>query len=315
MGKSQERQQLPIEQKESMKWLKSYRAVTEVQKLCPQTRLVSVGDREADIYELFLEASKNPEGPDLLVRCERSRKRKAGQMDLWGRMNKEPVSGVRVVHVPRKGTVPARDATLEVRHAQVTVKPPKGKKYPPLDVWIVYGKEIRYGPEVKSPLDWMLLTTVEVNNLEDACARLDWYGKRWGIEVYHRTLKSGCKIEDRQLSIAEGLEVCLAMDMVVAWCIYHLTILAREAPDVPCSVFLEEAEWKAVHIFKRQKLKLFDKVPTLRKMVRIVASLGGFLGRKGDGEPGTTTMWRGLQRADDITATYVALLPHLKSGP
>jgi len=227
VGKSRDRRQLSIEPEESMKWIRSYLAVSEVQKLCPRTRLVSIGDCEANIYELFLEASKNPEGPDLLVRCARSRKRRAGQVDFWVRMNKEPVSGVRVVHVPRKDTLPARDATLEVRHARVTLKPLKDKEYPPLHLWIVHAKEVPYGSEVASPLDWMLLTTVEVNDCEDACERLDWYTKRWGIEVYHGNLKAVGRFGDRRLGMAEGLEVCLAMDMVVAWRTYHVAILAR----------------------------------------------------------------------------------------
>ena len=113
----------------------------------------------------------------------------------------------------------------------------------------------------------------------------------------------------------ESLEACLAIDMVVAWRIYHLTKLGREVPDAPCTVFFEEAEWKALHLFTNKTLPAADDEPTLREAIRMVASLGGFLGRKSDGEPGTTTLWRGLQRLEDITATYVYFLPYLKSGP
>jgi hypothetical protein len=314
-GKKHRRKELPIEQKESMKWLKSYRAVAEVQRLSPQSRLISVGDRESDIYELFLEAAQDLKGPDLLVRCERSRNRKCGELYLWETMSNQPVAGFHVVHVPRKGSIAAREATLEVRYGHIELKPPQNKPYPPVEVWMVYAKEIDYGPEVKEPLDWMLLTTVAVSNFSEACERLAWYTKRWGIEVYHRTLKSGCRIEDRRLGEAQRLEACLAIDMVVAWRIHHLTKLGREVPDSPCTVFFEEAEWKALYIFINKSPNLPDKEPTLREAIRMTASLGGFLGRKGDREPGTTTIWRGLQRLEDITATYLVLLPHLKSGP
>ncbi|MBA4419340.1 MAG: hypothetical protein C0392_15770 [Syntrophus sp. (in: bacteria)] len=135
------------------------------------------------------------------------------------------------------------------------------------------------------------------------------------MEVYHRTLKSGCRIEDRRLGTAESLEACLAIDMVVAWRIHHLTKLGREVPDSPCMLFFEEAEWKALHIFVNKTPLLPDREPTLRDAIRMTASLGGFLGRKGDKEPGTTALWRGLQRLHDITATYRLLVPHLKSGP
>jgi hypothetical protein len=221
VGKKHRRKDLPIEQKESMKWLTSYGAVSEVQKLCPETMLISVGDRESDIYELFLAATQNPCGPKLLVRCEQSRNRRTEEDYLWDEMARQPVAGYHGVLIPRRGCQLAREARLEVRHARVVLKPPKHKEYPPVEVWMVYAREIDYPQAVKSPLEWMLLTTVEVNSIEDACERLAWYARRWGIEVFHRTLKSGCRIEDRQLGTAESLEACLAVDMVVAWRIYH----------------------------------------------------------------------------------------------
>ena len=315
-GKKHLRAQLPIEQKESMKWLNSYRAVSEAQKLCPQTMLVSVGDRESDIYELFLETLHNPEGPQLLVRCEHSRKRKTQEGDdLWEQVAGQPVAGFQAVHIPRRGCQLAREARLEVRYAQVTIRPPKDKGYPPIQVWMVYAKEVDYPLSVSSPLEWMLLTTVEVSSLEQACERLGWYAKRWGVEVYHRTLKSGCRIEDRQLETAGSLESCLAIDMVVAWRIYHLTLLGREVPDLPCTIFFEEAEWKALYILVNQVTDLPDKEPTLREAIRMVASLGGYLGRKGDGEPGTTTLWRGLQSLASAVALYRVLYPQVRHGP
>ena len=271
---------------------------SEVQGLCPQTLLVSVGDRESDIYELFVEAQNNPNGPKLLVRCEKTRNRKCEDEYLWEKLANQSASGIQVVHIPRRGCQLERDARIEVRYAQVEIKPPADKDLQPVKAWIVYACEVDYPQAVKSPLEWMLLTTVEVNSLEQACERLDWYAKRWGIEVYHRTLKSGCRIEDRQLENADRLEACLAIDMVIAWRIYHLTMLGREVPDLPCSVFFDEAEWKALYILKNQTTVLPDQEPTLREAIRMVAALGGFIGRKADGEPGTTTIWRGLQRLD-----------------
>ena len=314
-GKRYRRKELPIEQKESMKWLNSYRAVAEAQRLCPETTLVSVGDRESDIYELFMEAVKDPRGPKLLVRCERGRNRKSGHEYLWDKMAAQPVSGIHGVHIPRRGAQVARDARLEVHHARVELKPPHGKGYAPVTVWMVYAREIDASETVPFPLEWMLLTTVEVTTFEQACERLMWYARRWGIEVYHRTLKSGCRIEDRQLATAESLEACLAVDMVVAWRIYHMTMLGREVPNLPCTVFFEEAEWKALYILVNQTPEVPAVEPTLREAIRMLASLGGFLGRKGDGEPGTTTLWRGLQRLESGVAVYRLLIPHLKSGP
>jgi hypothetical protein len=134
-GKKYRRSQLPIEQKESMKWLRSYQAVSEVQQLCPQTMLVSVGDRAADIYELFLEAQRDPKGPKLLVRCERTRKRKSENEYLWEKMANRPVDGIHTVSIARKGCQLAREAKLEVSYAQVELQAPHGKQYPPVPVW------------------------------------------------------------------------------------------------------------------------------------------------------------------------------------
>ncbi len=150
----------------------------------------------------------------------------------------------------------------------------------------------------------MLLTSLPVESFEAACEKIDWYVKRWGIEVFHRTLKSGCQIENRQLGHADRIEGCLAIDMVVAWRIFHLCKLGRETPEVPCTVFFEEIEWQALVGFINKDPIPPAKVPTVREALRMTARLGGFLGRKGDGEPGTQTLWLGLQRLDDIAEAW-----------
>jgi hypothetical protein len=314
-GKSTQRKDLPIEQKESVKWLTSYRAVNETQKLCPDTMLVSMGDREADIYELFLEAAGNPQGPKLLVRCNKGRSRQTDTGFLWDVMPMEPVAGVQVVSIPGKGGRPPREAKLEVRHAKVTLKPPKGSGHPPVEAWIVFTHEIDYPATVTEPLEWMLLTTVEVENFEQACERIAWYAKRWCIEIYHRTLKSGCKIEDRRLEAAESLKTCLAIDMVVAWRVYYLTKLGREVPDSPCTICYADYEWQALYVFTNKSPVLPKKVPTMQECNRMTGALGGHLGRKGDGEPGTTAMWRGIQRLHDIAETYLIFAPSYSPDP
>lgn len=314
-GKSRQRKSLPIEQKESMKWLRSFRAVEEVQRLCPDTMLVSMGDRESDIYELFREAAATPDGPKLLVRACKGRHRKVEQQKLWDFMAALPAAGVLEVHIPRRGNRKAREAKVEIRHARVALNPTK--KYTsdgPIDLWAVYAVEAE-APEDVQAVEWMLLSTVEVNSFEHAQERVEWYSGRWGIEVYHRTLKSGCRIKDRQLGDARRLENCLAVDMVVAWRIYHLTMLGRETPEVPCTVFFKDVEWKALCCYKSKTSKLPKQPPTLSQAIRMVASMGGHLGRKGDGFPGTQTLWRGLQRLDTATEMYVILTGVISEHP
>jgi hypothetical protein len=314
-GKKAKRHDLPIEEKESNKWLKSYNKVAAAQRACPDTTFVSVGDREADIYELFTLATADPTAPKLLVRAEQDRMLTDGQGHLWQHLENLEAAGSQELHVPRQGNRKSRIAHLAVRFAEVELKPPKRKqKLAPLRIWAVLAQEIN-APEDITPLEWMLLTTCPVINFDQAVEKLSWYAKRWGIEVYHRTLKSGCQIEQRQLGHAERIEACLAIDMVVAWRIHHLTKLGRETPDVPCTVFFEEAEWKALVAYITNNPSPPTEPPTLREATRMVSSLGGFLGRKCDGEPGTKSLWLGLQRLDDLAGMWTVMVNHIQSKP
>ena len=307
-GKKALRHQLPIEQKESYKWLKSYRAVAAVQARCPNTTLVSVGDREADLYELFAEAANHPAGPKLLVRAQHDRQLQDEQARLWQTLQAQPVAGVQVLQLPRQGSRAARAAHLEIRYAAVSLlAPTRHKGAPAIPLWAVYAQE-QHVPAGIKPLEWLLLTTLPVTSFEQALEKLMWYTRRWGIEVLHRTLKSGCRIEQRQLAQADRLEACLAIDLVVAWRIYHLNKLGRERPDAPCTVYFEDAEWKALMMFTNHNPVPPTKPPSLREAIHRVAGLGGFLGRKGDGEPGTQTLWLGLQRLDDITVAISMMM-------
>jgi hypothetical protein len=307
-GKKAKRHSVPIEQKESYKWLKSYRAVAAVQARQPKTAMVSVGDREADLYELFAEAAQHPAGPKLLVRAQHDRQLENEQTRLWQTLQAQPVAGVQILKVPRQANRAAREAQLEIRYAAVSLLAPTGQKGgPAIPIWVVCARE-QQAPAGVKPLDWTLLSTLPVTNFEQALEKLTWYTRRWGIEVLHRTLKSGCRIEQRQLGQANRLEACLAIDLVVAWRIYHLTKLGRETPQAPCTVYFEEAEWKALMIFTTQNPVPPTTPPSLREAMHRVAGLGGFLGRKGDGEPGTQTLWLGLQRLDDITAAISLMM-------
>jgi hypothetical protein len=305
--KSETCHERPIEDKESYKWLKSYQAASEAQRRCPETMVVSVGDREADVYELFELAHQTKGGAKLLVRANQDRVL-TDDTHLWDFVSKLPEVGKQEVHVPRRGARLARTATLSVRFSPIILRPPKLKKHKkPLSLWVVYAVELDPPKEVKEPLKWLLFTTVETLSFEDALVRLKWYTKRWGIEIFHRTLKSGCKVEDRQLEDADRLQSCLAIDLVVAWRIFYLTMLGRETPNVPCTVFFEEAEWKALVAYRTHNPIAPENPPTLREAIRMVAQIGGFLGRKRDGEPGTTTIWRGITALDFITSIWIVM--------
>jgi len=319
-GKRERRKTLPLEQKESMKWLRSFRKVAQVQKQCPETMLVSIGDRESDLYELFEEALRDPRGPKLLVRMNATTQRQTPDGPLWEFMASQEVAGRLALHIPHAGSRAARDTIVEVRYAPVVLAPPRRRKdAPPIQAWAVYAREAPENAGEQGPIEWMLVTTAAVASMDDAQQRMHWYSRRWGIEVYHRTLKSGCRLEDRQLGTAERLEACLGVDMVVAWRVYHLAMLGRETPGIPCTAFFKDEEWKALCCYVSKCPTPPQEPPTLGEAMRMVGRIGGHLGRKNDPPPGTQTLWRGLQKLDTATEVYVIFTqgpPHdFKQGP
>ena len=318
-GKAKQRKQRPIEDKESQRWLASYRRTAEVQRLCPNSRLVNLADREADIYELFEQAAREPNGPDLLVRANRTTQRQVDDEDehkpLWDYLPTRALLGTCDLAIPGRGGRKARVAELEIRCAPIQLRPPKRRKgAPALSLWAIHAIESA-PPAGSEAVEWLLITTVATHTLENALERLGWYAARWNIEVFHRILKSGCRIEDRRLGDADSLQACLAIDLVVAWRVMDLTKRGRETPEIPCTVFFEEAEWKALYCHHHRLPTPPETPPTLGEAMRMVAKLGGFLGRKGDGHPGATTLWRGLVRLADITETFSIFHPSIPAGP
>ena len=315
-GKSAERAALPIEDKESRKWLVGYVATVNAQRRLKNTRIVNVCDREADIFDLFVCARREEGNPDLLVRATQPRKLessdpqgKGKSTGLWDFVRSLPCAGTLPLQVPRRASRPSRLTTLRVRFSDVNVRPPKDSPHKAsVRLWAIAVTE-EEPPAGIEPIEWLLLTTIPVTNLEQAAEKVHWYTLRWQIEVYHKTFKSGCRIEDRQLGTAQSLEACLAVDMVVAWRIFHLAKLGRETPDAPCTVYFDEAHWKALVCFLKKSPKEPTEVPTLRQAMHRVATLGGFQGRKSDGNPGTETLWKGLQRLDDITVAVEVFAP------
>lgn len=296
LGKRHTRKQRPIEQKESRKWLISFRAAATLQRRLAHTTVVSVGDREADVYELFALAHSDAASPKLLVRAERDRLLSDGHGHLWAHMLAQPVAAEYTLAVPRRKGRPARQARLTLRFAELTLNPPR--RPGPLGVVklrAVLVQEVG-APARLEPIEWMLLTTLAVDDAAQARQCVEYYRLRWRIEEFHRTLKSGCRIEDRRLGDRHSWQNCLAIDLVVAWRIEYIKQLSRHQPDAPPTSAYSEDECHAARLlFPRHAQAL-----TLRTMTALVAQLGGHQGRKGDGAPGSTVLWRGLQRLQDI---------------
>jgi hypothetical protein len=309
--------------RESEKWLNSYEATLKLQARHPAVRFVHVSDRESDFFDLFAVAQVAREHcgptekrPEFLIRVTHNRallpaegqSRNAEPLHLREALAQQPLAGLHSIIVPRRNKKPARTAVLEIRFAEVLVAPSKMKTRPrpyrhAVKLWAVWAYE-KNPPAGVEAIDWMLLTTIPVTTLEEALEKIQWYTQRWLIELFFKVLKSGCRFEDRQLETAERLERCLVIDLIVAWRILYMTQVGRELPDLPCTVLFEDDEWQALYCFVNQTTVLPKEVPTLQSAVRMVAKLGGFLGRKRDGEPGIQTLWLGLQRLHDITAAW-----------
>jgi hypothetical protein len=298
---------LPIEEKESYKWLK---ALDESNLYIPTgTQGVHVGDSESDLFELFDHARTTHS--DLLVRAAQNRSVCEPEVGLlWNALEAAPVAGYLKVHVPERNGTPQREAIVTVRFAQLTLRTPERLRRRMKDcaLFAVLAKEENPLAGVEA-LDWLLLTTVPVLSFAQAQERLQWYCHRWKIEVFHKVLKSGCKVEQAQLATAQRILPMLALFSIIAWRLFWMTFLARHEPDAPCTAFLTDAEWKALYAFTHKTPSLPSVIPTVQQATLWIAKLGGFLARKNDGHPGVTVFWRGWQRLADISSAYCIFHP------
>jgi len=308
-GKRHTRNERSIDDKESYKWIRSFEVTESVKKQNPDVTLINVGDREADIYDLFRLASESES--DLIVRASWDRRVEHEENYLWAHLEARPVAATVVLEVPVRESKKLRAANMELRFAEVTVRPPQkraSEKLSSIELCAVFFDEPD-PPEGVDPVSWMLLTTLFVGSHEDAHRVVEYYSVRWSIEVFHRILKSGCLVEKRQLQTADRLRACLALDSLVAWRIQQLTMLGRDMPDLPCDVVFEEHEWKALHCYVHRTTKPPRKPPSVYDVMMMVARVGGFLARKSDMYPGPTALWRGLQQLPTICWSWFAFGP------
>ena len=302
-----------VEEKESFRWLET---VDAVESLLPKDLEVWVaGDREADLFELFAMARR--ERLHLVVRAAHDRKVESDEAQyLLQAAERAPVLGEMEVAVPRSRTREARTATLRVQACTLKLAPPRNhlgrKDLSPIPMSVVRVREVETTPEGEEPVEWLIVTTVPVYTLARAVEIVEAYAQRWKIERYHYVLKSGCRIEDLQLESADRIERALAIYTVVAWRLMYMTYVARIAPELPCTAVLEADEWQALFVVGSRRPKpLPERTPTVGEAVRMVAMLGGFLGRKGDGEPGIQSIWTGFRRLMDFTLA----LRRLRTSP
>jgi len=320
-GPAGARNRKPIEEKESYRWLESWRKADALHhRLAGRHRVISVADREGDIYEAFAlclqSKAARGAGADLLVRSQHNRKKtgdESPERGSWQHVESLPMAMRIKVDVPRSAGKPARAANLELRYAKVELKAPAHKtKYlgldEPLELWLVIAKEMDPPAGVEA-ICWRVWTTVEIDSATQAEEIIGWYAKRWMIEELHRILKSGCKVEERQLETIGKLTLVLALDLIVASHLLGLTKAARENPGQASSPWLGRDQWEALYCYMQKTNDLPPDVPSLKTAVNWIARLGGFLNRRGDGPPGAQVLWRGMRRLEDITEAYRIFRP------
>ncbi|MGH9579576.1 MAG: IS4 family transposase [Terriglobales bacterium] len=258
----------PIEQKESYRWLQAYRDANDIAALLPDTRLVSVADREADIFELFdLRRRHGGAKAHLLVRAKWDRNLEDSEATLFAELAAAPLARTVKIAVPRqrehlgkpseagRPALPARDAEVYVRYKEVTLsapQKPQTRERPPLRLWAIYLEE-KNPPAAATAVRWLLLTTVQVASVKQALRCIRWYCRRWRIEEWHRVMKSGCKILEHQNHDAKVLLRAIALDAVIAWRIMLLGLLGRTVPGLPCDLLFNRCECEVLELLARKK--------------------------------------------------------------
>ncbi len=301
MGIKATRSTRPIQDKESYRWLEGVQVAEQL--LDKVDRRIHIADREADIYELFV-AYRKP-GAELLIRATHNRSLvDAGR--LWSELAESPSGGTFSVELQKANDRPARSAQVELRWQPVRLKPPAAKQHlGPVELYAILVSE-PCPPKGIAPLCWKLLTSVPVTDYEQALQSVRWYSHRWLIERFHFVLKSGCRVEELQLRSLSGLQNALACYSLVAYRLMWLVYESRANPQGSCEQILHEQEWRALYSYHHKSFADADDVPSLGQVVRWIAMLGGFLNRKGDGNPGIKTVWRGMRRLQDLTEVWVA---------
>lgn len=316
-----QRAAIPIEDKESYRWLQTLRLAQQEAQYCPRTHLICVCDSEADIYEVLAE----PPRIDWIIRSCQPRAlgpeaNGCAPSNLRERLLAQPVLYSQTLHVRgrkpkiasdtrgRRQARGARQAQVQVRLASVTLRPPPraDRKLREVAVNAVLVTEVD-APANDEPIEWLLLTSLPVADADQAREVVQFYCVRWMIEILFRVLKSGCRVEARRFEHLDRLLACLAVYLIIAWRTLYVCRLARSCPQIDCQAIFEPDEWQAVWKIVRHTDPP-RQPPSLADFTLMVAQLGGYVMRK-NSPPGPQTLWIGLQRTYDFALCWKAFGP------
>jgi hypothetical protein len=264
--------------------------------------LVHVMDRGADNFEVYCHCLEQKVG--WVVRATQKHRNILTPEGKRTPLNKYleclPLAGTYELQLRARPEQPARRAKLEVRFGALEVPPPVQKspylkrlKPEPISMWVVQVREVD-ALEGVEPIEWVLFTSLRVEDFDDAWLIVEYYEKRWLIEEWHKALKTGCRVTARQLKTKGRLEAMVGLMSVVSVRLLQLKSVARTDPERPARRLIP-LRWIAMLQAARKNLKR-TKSMTVGQFYRELAKLGGFIGRKSDGEPGWITIWRGWQK-------------------
>ena len=291
---------VPIEMKESIRWLENLRQSTALFQ--DPRRCVHIGDRESDIYELFCTAQAAE--THFLVRTCVDRLAGDGKHTIADEMNEVRVKGLHRIDVrDKKGHL--SKAILEIKYRRIRVLPPINKKrrYPELTLTVIHAQE-RGTPQGREKIDWKLITDLPVNSREEVMEKLRWYSMRWKIETFHKILKSGCKAEESRLRTAARLANLIAVFCILSWRIFWLTMINRALPDASPTLVFTALEIRLLDHLTKGKGERAQKTSVSSYLAQL-ARLGGYLARSGDSPPGNKVIWKGLSRLTDIELGFL----------
>lgn len=296
-----------IKDKESYRWVRGYKKATKLAKLIPDTHFVYIADREGDIYDIYHEAATgfSKGRADWVIRATYDRaildKTQPKNRSRLKKNVKASLSMGKVTFTTSSfGNRKKREVTQDIFVKEVTLLPPREKAkagFTPVTITTIICTEKNPPPGEKS-IEWTLLTSVPISSLEAALQVVQWYLCRWQIEIFFKVLKSGCGIEKLQLNGKQHFDPCLALYLIVAWRIMFMTMAARSSPLLSSECLFEPIEWQTAYVMIYKKPPP-EEPPLLKDMLKMIARLGGFLGRKHDGDPGPAVMWKGLRTLHD----------------
>lgn len=320
--KTAQRRQACYEEKESYRWLEMFQSGEQIARANPQTHYIHVADSESDIYEMFLEIENQAENHDFILRGCQNRSLvpsvdgpdciddALAACEIRSQCEVKVSERTSLIAGETRSRRKSRDgrvAQIGIRATTVRLHGPcrPGGRLPDMTLNVVEAIELD-PPEGEEPIRWILFTSLPIDTIAAVESIVSHYSSRWGIELFFKTLKSGLGIEKLKYETIERYLTASSLMLVVAWRVEQIKVAARVDGDASCEEYFEATEWKPVYMVAKKTRTLPKEAPRMSDFMLLLAKLGGYLHKKGQGPPGSTTIWRGLRKLEAYRDAYIA---------